>query len=327
MTVRGSKWMSHGTPRPAGQRLVTGAAGVIIAASALLLSSCGASGGNVGSGVPTGTPSLSARPTATPSATEPPVSTTRAGIPVPSRSAASPPATTPATSTTKPTSTTPKPTSTTSKPTTTTKPTTTAVPAPAPAPKPTPTPAQATSSAGTSPAPAPSAITAAPAGSESSSPWVWWLVGLILLAAAVTAVVLWMRSRAARRRWDADFAAALTETRWLAVEIVPALQRAKVPAEREGAWAIARPRVTALETDFGALSTTAPDGQSAERAAALLASVRGTRATADQEIGVGGPTDEATFADLFDARRQLDDALALANPDSGGVSGPSTGHS
>jgi hypothetical protein len=139
---------------------------------------------------------------------------------------------------------------------------------------------------------------------------------------------MWLRSRAARRRWDADFATALTETRWLAVEIVPALQRAKVPAEREGAWAVARPRVTALEADFAALSASARDQQSAERVAALLEAVRGTRATADQQSGVGGPGQEAVFADLFDARRHLDDALALVNPDVSGSGGrPANGHS
>lgn len=142
----------------------------------------------------------------------------------------------------------------------------------------------------------------------------------------MSALVLWQRSRAARRRWDADFATALTETRWLAVEILPALQRAKVPAEREGAWTIARPRVTALETDLAALSTTVADEQSAQRVAALLEAVRGTRATADQQIGVGGPVQGALFADLFDARRHLDDALALANPEVGGGRRPANGH-
>jgi len=143
----------------------------------------------------------------------------------------------------------------------------------------------------------------------------------------VTAVVLWLRSRAARRRWDAEFATALTETRWLAVEIVPALQRAKVPAEREGAWAVARPRVIILETNFGALGTTAPDEGSTERVAALLAAVSGTRATADQQTGVGGPAQGPVFVDLFDARRHLDDALALANPDaSGSGGGPANSH-
>ncbi len=140
-------------------------------------------------------------------------------------------------------------------------------------------------------------------------------------------MVLWLRSRAARRRWDAELATALTETRWLAVEIVPALQRAKVPAEREGAWAVARPRVITLETNFGALSTTAPDEGSTERVAALLAAVSGTRATADQQTGVGGPAQGPVFVDLYDARRHLDDALALANPDvSGSGGGPANSH-
>jgi hypothetical protein len=179
-----------------------------------------------------------------------------------------------------------------------------------------------------SPTAAPSGITATPAASETTSPWVWWLVGLILLAAAVTAVVLWLRSRAARRRWEADFAAALTETRWLAVEILPALQRAKEPAEVEGAWTVARPRVMAIESDFEALSATASDEQSAAQVAALLAAVRGTRATADQQTGVGDPAHGPVFVDLFDARRHLDDALALANPEvSGSGGGPANDHS
>jgi hypothetical protein len=144
----------------------------------------------------------------------------------------------------------------------------------------------------------------------------------------VTAVVLWLRARAARRRWDADFTTALAETRWLAVEIVPALQRAKVPAEQAGAWTVARPRVIALESDFDALSTSASDEQSAGRVAALLAAVRGTRATADQQTGVGGPAEGPVFVDLFDARRELDDALALANPEVSGTGGrPANGQS
>jgi len=154
------------------------------------------------------------------------------------------------------------------------------------------------------------------------------VVGLLLLGAAVMAVVLWLRARAARRRWEADFATALTQTRWLAVEIVPAMQRAKVPAEQAGAWTVARPRVIALETDIDALSTTASDEQSAERVAALLAAVGGTRATADLQTGVCGPAQGPVFVDLFDARRQLDDALALANPAVRGTGGrPANGQS
>lgn len=64
-----------------------------------------------------------------------------------------------------------------------------------------------------------------------------------------------------------------------------------------------------------------------ERVKVLLAAVGGTRATDDQQTGVGGPAQGPIFVDLFDARRHLDDALAFANPEvSGSGGGPANSH-
>ncbi len=155
-----------------------------------------------------------------------------------------------------------------------------------------------------------------PVASDTGMDWLWWLVAALALAGLVVAALLWMRSRQARQKWEAGYAAALRECEWLAHDLLPTLRAAATPAEQAGGWTVARPRVTALEGSLGTLLSTSPDELGSGRVTALLGAVRVVRSTLDGPVGPGAAPD-AGVRDLTASSRQLDDALATvrAAPD------------
>jgi len=114
------------------------------------------------------------------------------------------------------------------------------------------------------------------ADSSSMPSWAWWLLGVLGLLAAVLALILVPRARR-RSAWDADQAAADQETRWLARELFPQLQRAGSPDEVAGGWQVAAGRVTRLEDQLTGLESTAPDDSRGRRARAMRDAVRAAR--------------------------------------------------
>ena len=187
---------------------------------------------------------------------------------------------------------------------------------PAPPPAPTPgattpasTPTPATSAAAPTSESSPSTPAATPV-SSSPSPWVWWLLGLLIAGAVIALVVVAVRRRRTRQAWSARRAAAVAESTWLAHELVPSALSAQTPAARRDRWTASRPRVGALYRSLSELVASAPKDQ-----AGSLDRLR------DAVAGLGAAMDAYAATDAGDperlgaarqAQRQLEDALARA---------------
>ncbi len=108
---------------------------------------------------------------------------------------------------------------------------------------------------------------------QSLPTWFWWvLAGLVLLGATLAAVLVPRARR--RRRWDTDLAAQQDEATWLALELIPGLQRAGSPDAVAGGWQVAVARVTRAEDQLTGLESTAPDEVRGSRARSLRDAVR-----------------------------------------------------
>lgn len=260
-----------------------------------MLTACTDGGGPISTRPGTVVPTLSATlPTRTSEAQAPASPTTRPPLTLPTRSEAATP--TP----TAPAPTTPAETRTTEPPTTTrtaAPPTQTSAPGPTPAETPTPA--------------ATSAPVAAPVSSSSSiSPWVWWLLGLLIAGAVIALVVLGLRRRGARKEWDARFAAVHAESTWLAHQLVPGALSAQTAAARRDMWTASRPRVDALEWNLSELTASAPTDQSAG-VNRLRDAVIALRSSMDAHAATG---DGESLGAARQAQRQLEESLRVVQP-------------
>jgi hypothetical protein len=268
-----------------GRPLRVGVAAAALTLAAPLLGACGDGGGD--------------RPSVNPSrtSTSPPSST--AGLPSPTRS----------------TSETESPTETESAPETSRPPETseaateTATPSRTPTREPTPT--------GSEPAPSEPSDTPSTTTPENPDdqgdadpadpqPWVWWLVGMLVVALAV-AIPLLVRSRR-RRAWQSRLAMAEGEVTWLARDLVPGLRRAGSREQAAGGWAVSSDRVRLLEDELTALEATSRGDRDRQRALTLRHARRAARtsletmATADSGQHVSAELDRVAL-DLETALR------------------------
>ena len=94
--------------------------------------------------------------------------------------------------------------------------------------------------------------------SSSPSPWVWWLLGLLIAGAVVALVVVAVRGRRGRQVWQARLARAAAESRWLAHDLVPNALSAQIATARRDLWTASRPRVDALVRELGGVVASAP---------------------------------------------------------------------
>ena len=263
----------------------------------MVLTACTDGGGPISTRPGTVVPTLSATvPTRTSEAQAPASPTTRPPPTPPTRSEAATPTPTP----TAPAPTTPAETRTTEPPTTTrtaAPPTQTSAPAPTQAQTPTPA--------------ATSTPVAAPVSSSSSiSPWVWWLLGLLVAGAVIALVVLGLRRRGARKEWDARLTAVHAESTWLAHQLVPSALSAQSAAARRDMWTASRPRVDALEWNLSELVESAPTDQSAG-VNRLRDSVAAVRSSMDAHAATG---DAESLGAARQAQRQLEEALRVVQP-------------
>ena len=220
--------------------------------------------------LPSPTGSLS-RPTRSPteSATTPPASSpapTRTSTPTPTPS---PPASSPDT-----------PTATvTASVTETTTVTPTATPTATPTDTPTPTPDATETPTVTTPVPSPTETpTAEEASTDESATipsWVWWLLGLVALTAAIV-IPLVVRSRR-RRAWASDLAGATDEVVWFARVLLPQLRASAEPSLIAAGWGANATRVASAEDRLTAMVATAPNDVEQARALGLRDSVRAAR--------------------------------------------------
>jgi hypothetical protein len=98
----------------------------------------------------------------------------------------------------------------------------------------------------------------------------------LVIAGLVTALLLLRRSRA-RKAWDAELGAAEDEVAWFGRDLVPALRDSGSYASVSGGWAVAAPRVQALEDTLTRLTTTAPTDDRRTRAVTVQDAVRTAR--------------------------------------------------
>jgi hypothetical protein len=138
---------------------------------------------------------------------------------------------------------------------------------------------------------------------------VWWLLGLLALIAIALGVWALTRSRSRRQEWTAGQTAATAEAAWLARDLLPTLYGQQIDQLR-GAWAVAQPRVAALEDKLVGLVATAPDDAARGSATALLEAVRSARASVTRLSGPGMVDSDTGRADLLGAGRQIEQVLA-----------------
>jgi len=130
-------------------------------------------------------------------------------------------------------------------------------------------------------------VTADPASGEDETvpPWVWWLLGGLLLGAAV-AVPLIVRGRR-RAAWRGELAEAEGEIAWFARELLQGLRHARSREEASGGWTVGQPRVVAAEDQLTVLESSAPDQFGRDRARELLNASRMARGQMDTLTGPG----------------------------------------
>lgn len=283
----------------------------VLALVAAPLTACG-SDGEISLPTPTGsvtfsptrTPSLPSLPTRTPSETPsetPPASESPSETPTGTPTEEPPPSETP----------TPTPTETvtvTETPTPTESPTPTETPTPTESPTP-----SGTASDTANPEDADEADEAEADDEEHPAPaWVWWLLGLLLLAAAIGIPLYLMRKR--RGRWSDGLGAAEADLVWLARTHLPDLRlKADSPERVVGAWEVAgEGRASAAEDHLTALEASAPNDDAAARARALRDAVRAARGRLTGLQAMTGPA--AVVAALDAAIADLETALDRPPP-------------
>jgi len=141
---------------------------------------------------------------------------------------------------------------------------------------------------------------------------VWWLLGLVIAGAAAAAVLI-VRSRRARKVWDARLVDAMGESLWLAHELLPNLLSAQSAAARRDIWTASRPRADTLARTLSGLLASAPKDR--------LGSLDRLRAAV---IDLGFALDAHTAPDTDgapeslgaarQAQRQLEEALLAFQP-------------
>jgi hypothetical protein len=105
--------------------------------------------------------------------------------------------------------------------------------------------------------------------------WLWWLLGALLVAAAI-GIPLLVRARR-RRAWRAALAAAEQEVGWFVRELLPELQQAGSATEVRGGWGVGEARVVAVEDRLTELAASGPDDAGTARAVQLRDAVRESR--------------------------------------------------
>ncbi|HEY3088672.1 MAG TPA: hypothetical protein VGJ59_11485 [Jatrophihabitantaceae bacterium] len=120
--------------------------------------------------------------------------------------------------------------------------------------------------------------TAAASGSTSSSPpaWLWWLIGALVLTAAVVTGLL-LRKRSRKRAWAENLTATKDDVAWFARELIPRLEQAPTAQQIAGGWRMEADRVVAVEDRLTMLEAAAVDDVGRNQARSLRDAVRGSR--------------------------------------------------
>jgi hypothetical protein len=148
-------------------------------------------------------------------------------------------------------------------------------------------------------------VASAPVASTSPAPWIWWLVGLLVVLVVAVMVVV-SRSRRTKKAWHAQLDNLLAESTWLAHELVPDTLSAPGALGRRTTWAAHRPRVDALRNHLDEAVASAPRDEREDV-------VRLRRAVHDVDFAVSAFStsvdDSASLTAVGQAQRWLEEAL------------------
>jgi hypothetical protein len=150
------------------------------------------------------------------------------------------------------------------------------------------------------------------ASSSSPSPWVWWLLGLLIALVIAALVLVGVRGRRARRAWEARLADAVAESTWLAHEFLPYALGGGPAVNRRDVWTAFRPRVHALVNNLNAVVASASKDRMAT-VDRLRAAVTDVRAAMDG-YAAAQPDDRESLGAARQAQRQLEEALRVLQP-------------
>ena len=150
-----------------------------------------------------------------------------------------------------------------------------------------------------------------PAAAESEDSggvpsWVWWALGALVLALAISIPML-MRQRR-RRAWRDDLAGAEEEVAWFARVLVPSLRQSASLDQVAGGWGVSSDRVRAVEDRLEALAGSPPDADARARVSRLRDVVRASREQLQQLMTSGTPQAIPRVLSLVSS--ELESALA-----------------
>jgi hypothetical protein len=108
-----------------------------------------------------------------------------------------------------------------------------------------------------------------PVASETTvSPWAWALIGLLVVVLVVSIVML-ARTRAATKRWDAEFATATGSAQWINDTYVPSVLALGSASQIEQSWQDGAARMNDVDTQLFQLEPQAPDANRATSVAGV----------------------------------------------------------
>jgi hypothetical protein len=146
---------------------------------------------------------------------------------------------------------------------------------------------------------------------EPTPSWVWWLIGLGVVA--IGALVIWLVSRSRKRNaWLAELKDAEADVDWFAHTLLPGLRQTGSLEQVVGGWQVGATRVGATEDQLTVLESSAPQEEDGVRARALRDAVRLARSRMEQ-LTTPGPHDSWAL-DLDDTIAGLDTALGPSEP-------------
>ncbi len=146
---------------------------------------------------------------------------------------------------------------------------------------------------------------------DGTPPWVWWVIGLAVVALGV--LVIWLISRSRKRNaWLAELKEAEAEMAWFARTLLPGLRQTGSLEQVVGGWRVGATRVGAAEDRLTVLESSAPDDEDRIRARGLRDAVRLASGRMDQ-LATTGPHDSWAL-DLDDTIAGLEAALGPPEP-------------
>jgi hypothetical protein len=143
------------------------------------------------------------------------------------------------------------------------------------------------------------------------SAW-WWVLAALVAAAIAVAVVLLVRSRRARTAWQARYDAGVSESTWLAHDLMPDALSATDPAARRATWQASRPRVETLQRALDDVVAGSPEDR--QQASGRLRDAVGGVAAAMDADAAATADDGTTLGAAQQAHRQLEQSLRALQP-------------